>query len=147
MKILTIFLFLFISHCAKAACDPKLLALVAEVQKHTSLKVIQCYRSEEEQNDAYLRGSSKLKFPHSKHNASPALAIDIAPTSKEKNVVWPTYGAKRYTAQVGSYYYLAGVILKVASDMGIELRWGGDWDGDGDFTDQSFNDLVHYELL
>jgi hypothetical protein len=30
--------------------------------------------------------------------------------------------------------------------MGIGLRWGGDWDSDKDFSDQNFDDLVHWEL-
>jgi peptidoglycan LD-endopeptidase CwlK len=31
--------------------------------------------------------------------------------------------------------------------MGIEIRWGGDWDGDGDLSDHKFNDLPHFELI
>jgi peptidoglycan L-alanyl-D-glutamate endopeptidase CwlK len=27
------------------------------------------------------------------------------------------------------------------------IRWGGDWDGDQDFRDQTFDDLAHFELI
>ena len=36
-------------------------------------------------------------------------------------------------------------LLRVAAGLDIEIRWGGDWDGDNEFTDQSFDDLVHFE--
>ena len=29
--------------------------------------------------------------------------------------------------------------------MDIKIRWGGNWDG-GDLEQQSFDDLVHFEL-
>ena len=36
---------------------------------------------------------------------------------------------------------------QAAKFMNVSLRWGGDWDGDGDRTDQTFNDLMHWELI
>ena len=29
----------------------------------------------------------------------------------------------------------------------VRIRWGGDWDGDNDLDDQTFDDLVHFELV
>jgi peptidoglycan L-alanyl-D-glutamate endopeptidase CwlK len=29
----------------------------------------------------------------------------------------------------------------------LRLRWGGDWDGDGELDDQQFDDLPHFELI
>ena len=31
--------------------------------------------------------------------------------------------------------------------MNIKLRWGGDWNDNKDFSDQTFDDLVHFELV
>lgn len=32
--------------------------------------------------------------------------------------------------------------------LGIDIRWGGNWDMDGEpVTDQNFQDLVHFELV
>ena len=40
--------------------------------------------------------------------------------------------------------------MGLAKAMSIPLRWGGDWDGDtllsGRDPDQTFDDLVHFEL-
>jgi peptidoglycan L-alanyl-D-glutamate endopeptidase CwlK len=43
--------------------------------------------------------------------------------------------------------YLAGVIQCAAAELGYDLRWGGNWDGDGEIIkDQKFNDLPHFEI-
>jgi peptidoglycan L-alanyl-D-glutamate endopeptidase CwlK len=34
----------------------------------------------------------------------------------------------------------------VASEEGVNVRWGGDWDGDRDIDDQTFDDLPHFEF-
>jgi hypothetical protein len=34
----------------------------------------------------------------------------------------------------------------IAQEEGFHIRWGGDWDGDGDLTDQQFDDLFHIEV-
>jgi peptidoglycan L-alanyl-D-glutamate endopeptidase CwlK len=42
-----------------------------------------------------------------------------------------------------------GIAQKLKDDgkMTHSVRFGGDWDGDKDITDQKFNDLVHFELI
>lgn len=37
------------------------------------------HRGKAEQNRAFLDGNSKLDWPHSRHNKTPSLAVDIAP--------------------------------------------------------------------
>jgi len=44
------------------------------------------------------------------------------------------------------YDYINDAMQEAALELGIAIRWGGDWDGDGDRTDQTFNDLCHWEL-
>jgi len=46
-----------------------------------------------------------------------------------------------------AYYVLAGLIYTLAAQLGIKVRWGGNWDKDTDMNDQNFNDLVHWELV
>lgn len=44
--------------------------------------------------------------------------------------------------------YIAGVVMSCAEELGVPLRWGGNWDGDGEIiSDQQFMDLPHYEIL
>jgi peptidoglycan L-alanyl-D-glutamate endopeptidase CwlK len=37
-------------------------------------------------------------------------------------------------------------MFAAAAELGVSLRWGGDWDGDGSRRDHSFIDLPHFEL-
>lgn len=69
----------------------------------------------------------------SHHQSSPSEAVDIAPYP----ISWGH--PKRFV-------FLAGVVMAAASDVGVELRWGGNWDGDTWLHDQSFFDLGHFEL-
>jgi len=45
------------------------------------------------------------------------------------------------------FYYFAGHVMAVAAFLGVNLRYGGDWDGDKDLKDNTFNDLCHFELV
>lgn len=112
---------------------PDLQKLFKEVIKHYDCAVIEGHRSKEEQNKAYHAGKSKLKFPKSKHNKTPSLAVDVVPWP----VDWNDYK---------QFYYFGGLVKGIAKQMNIDIRWGGDWDGDNSFKDQSFHDLPHFEL-
>ena len=39
-----------------------------------------------------------------------------------------------------------GIAVGIAKRKGIKLRWGGDWDRDGELSDNRFNDLGHLEI-
>jgi len=42
---------------------------------------------------------------------------------------------------------LAQCVLAAADKLGVRVRWGGDWDMDGDSADERFLDLPHFELI
>ena len=44
------------------------------------------------------------------------------------------------------FYFMQGVIYRVAREQKIEIRQGIDWDRDADLFDQTFDDLPHVEL-
>ena len=48
---------------------------------------------------------------------------------------------------INQFYLMAGHIQSIAIRLGYKIRWGGDWDRDGDLTDQTFMDLGHFEIL
>lgn len=101
-------------------------------------RVICGVRGEEDQNKAFDLGLSMKKYPNSKHNKVPSLAVDIVPWHKATpNIRWKDTDA---------FIYLAGHILMMAQVMGFEVRWGRDWDRDDDLTDETFFDFAHFEL-
>ena len=112
---------------------PDLQRVFFEVVKHFDCAVLEGHRGEEAQEEAVRTGKSKIHYPDGKHNKIPSLAVDVAP--------WPIDWTDKER-----FYYFAGFVLGIASQMGVSLRWGGDWDGDTDVKDQTFFDLPHFEL-
>lgn len=120
-------------------CHPDLQVLFEEVNLGYECSILEGSRGQEEQDEAYRSGKSKLQYPDSKHNIilpdrPQSLAVDVAP--------WPIDWG-----DIRRFYHFAGYVLKTAEQLGIKVRWGGDWDSDKDFKDQVFMDLVHWELI
>lgn len=115
-------------------CHPDLRGLFSEVIRHFDCTVIEGHRGQDAQDEAFRTGRSRVQWPNGKHNRQPSLAVDVAPYP----IDWQ---------DVERFYYFAGVVMGIARTRGIPLRWGGDWDSDTDVHDQTFMDLVHFELL
>ena len=78
------------------------------------------------------------------NNQQPSLAVDVVPYP----IDWGEAGTESEKRKaIARFYHFAGYVLRTAEKMDISIRWGGDWDGDKDFSDQSFDDLPHWELL
>lgn len=115
------------------SADPRLQDLFYEVIKHFDCVVLEGHRSKESQDAAVEGGFSKTPWPTSKHNGIPSQAVDAIPYPVDWN-------------DTNRIRYFAGFVKGIASQMGIGVRWGGDWDNDTDLKDQKFMDLVHFEL-
>jgi hypothetical protein len=101
--------------------------------------VIQGHRTKEQHAEYIKTGATKVSYENSKHSFNPSRAIDIAPYPIPKD--W----GKEWIDRV-KFYELAAIVKGIAAKKGVPIRWGGDWDSDGDYSDQKFNDLVHFEL-
>ena len=133
------------SKAALRSCDTRLQALFDSIVRDMDCTVIQGHRSHPEQLKLFAQGASKVK--DGKHNLLPSLAVDVAPYVAGRGIPWPQRSAKTYIQDLCLYYYFAGWVLDRAKHLGMVIRWGGDWDRDHDIGDQSFNDLVHFELM
>lgn len=120
------------SHKRLQTCHPDLIRLFEYVVQYFDCSVIEGARDEETQREYVRTGRSKTM--NSKHITAPSLAVDVAP--------YPIDWANR-----DRFYYFAGFVKGVADNMGIKIRWGGDWDSDTQTKDQSFFDLPHFELV
>jgi len=112
------------------------------------LTVLEGIRSAERQKELYSKGRYGNPGPivthidgvtnHSMHQDNghgKSRAIDIAP--------WPLDWDNKL-----AFHVMAGVIFSVCTSMygtRENLRWGGDWNGNWDYRDQSFHDLPHFE--
>lgn len=115
-------------------CHPDLQRVMERAIKLYDFTILTGHRHQVEQDAAYAAGTSGLRWPHSKHNRSPSLAVDIAP--------WPINWD-----DLNRFYFLAGAVMSAAQAEGVRLRWGGDWDMDYDFGDEKFRDLPHFEIV
>ena len=115
--------------------DAKLVNILNEVVKYFDITIIEGLRSQKRQDELVAEGKSKTKF--GKHVLGKA--VDLAP--------YPIDWKAR-----DDFHLLGGFILGVASQMGVNVRWGGDWSssslykGKRTTKDNSFDDLVHFEL-
>lgn len=120
-------------------CELPLIKLFCAVSVKFPLYIVYGHRNEKEQNEAYAKGNSKVQWPNSKHNTYPSKAVDAVPKEQAAGKIKLDWNdAKRF-------YFLAGHVMQKAKDMGIPLRFGGDWDSDTELKDNNFNDLAHYE--
>jgi len=117
-------------------CDPRLQEILVVAIEIMDFSIICGHRDKKAQNKAYETGKSKLRYPASKHNKMPSLAVDIIPYPCD----W---------SNTANFFYLAGVIHAVAGALGYQIRWGGDWKGilNGKHNPELFNDLPHFEIV
>jgi peptidoglycan LD-endopeptidase CwlK len=69
----------------------------------------------------------------SPHNYPISHAVDIAPYPIDWN-------------NTSRFMILGGYVLGIAQGLGIDLRWGGDFNRNYDNSDEIFSDLPHFEL-
>ena len=109
--------------------DTRLVNVLNELVKIMDVTIIEGLRSEQRQEKLLEQGSTKTKF--SKHIEGKA--VDLAP--------YPIDWEDR-----DRFHYMGGMIRGIAKQLNIPVRWGGDWDGDGETKDNKFDDLVHVEI-
>ena len=129
---------------------PDLALLCDTVLSYHDCSLIWGYRGEDEQNRLFNARPqlSKVEDPLRRHNQKPSSAVDIIPYIHGiGGITGNKPGDLRY------FDKFAGVVLGIAhmlymgGEMKHEITWGGDWDGDHDLSDQTFNDLYHYQLI
>lgn len=113
-----------------ATCHPDLQRLFAEVVKHYDCVVLEGERDLAQQEENVRKGVSKTL--DSRHLDRPSNAADVAPFPVDWN-------------DRDRFYHFGGFVQGVAAALGIPIRWGGDWDNDRTFKDQTFHDLPHFE--
>lgn len=130
-----------------STCHKDLQLIAHEALKRSMVDFgIHCgWRSNEDQQKAYDSGHSSAPPGSSKHNLKPAMAFDFHIYVRGKaNRTWDEIHV----------VYVATVILETARELKSKglishnVRWGGNWDGDGEIKyDQRLWDPVHIELV
>ena len=153
-------------------CHRDIREIMNEVIKIYDVSILEGIRSTERQMMLFKEGKSKLNGVDklSKHqprivsaevagiidgemmtdedgNPIASMAIDILPWKKGTNAF---SGDEKDTRR---FYFLMGIVKGVAERLLSEgrishkVRFGIDWDNDDIYTDQSFDDAPHWELI
>ena len=110
--------------------NTKLVNVLNQTIKHFDFTVIEGVRSLETQKSYVDKGASKTMS--SKHLLG--RAVDIAPYPVDYD-------------NIKRFIYLGGIVLGIASQLGVKLRWGMDWDMDTYVKDTKFIDAGHFEMV
>ena len=105
-------------------CHQDIQTIFNEVIKEIDCTIVCGHRNEKDQNKAFKNKFSKLKFPKSKHNKKPSLAVDVIP-----------HPSGYYLLQ--KINELAKIVKRIAKEKKIKIVWGGSW---------AWKDLPHFEL-
>ena len=124
-----------------STCHPELQILFNYVIQFYDCTIVCGTRGEEEQNNAYNAGASTKKFPNSKHNSMPSLAVDVAPYEKT-GIDW----GKKQSAHFAGFVMGIAEMLYSFGYMSHKIRSGADWDEDDDIDDTTFWDACHFEI-
>jgi peptidoglycan L-alanyl-D-glutamate endopeptidase CwlK len=89
--------------------------------------IVSGHRTQEQQDDCVRRKTSRCMFPNSPHNQHPSLGVDIMAVDDDGKLL----------GDVDKCKLIAEAMKKAATDLGIAIRWGGDF---------KKSDFPHFEL-
>ncbi|MCW3784946.1 hypothetical protein [Plebeiibacterium sediminum] len=129
-----------------STCHHDLQVIMEEAVKYCNVDfgIAEGHRSLKLQQQYYREGKSKINgvSQKGKHNLIPSMAADIYLWINNKaswNAETLTYVAG-FIEATARQLYRNGVIKHL-------IRWGGNWDKDGEIlSDQTFDDRPHFEL-
>jgi peptidoglycan L-alanyl-D-glutamate endopeptidase CwlK len=115
-----------------ASVDKRLQSVVVKAFEAMpfDVMVLEGIRTKERQKELVAKGASKTM--NSKHLTG--RAIDLAPYPIDWN-------------DKARFNKMADVVLAAAKELGIKVRWGGDWNQNGEWKDERFYDGPHFELV
>lgn len=116
---------------------PNLQKVLDAVIPYFDFTITEGFRNKEDQNKAFAEGNSQKQWPNGEHNHLPSTAVDIYPFPVD-------WGSAEKNTQRS--VLLAGLIIMAGHQLGISIRWGGDWNMNGDTRDEKFRDYGHFEL-
>jgi len=130
------------SEAKKKTCHPDIQRVLDEVIKEVDCTVLEGERTYEQQLEYFRTGKSKLnpedprQLVRAMHVKTPAMAVDVVP--------YPINWEDRERMA-----FFAGYVVATAKRLGVDLRWGGNWDADLSKLDKtaSFFDAPHFELV
>lgn len=128
-----------------AELDPELKLLFEETRKDLfqqqspmvypmDIYLVCGHRGKEAQTQAQAMGFSKVFYPNSKHNKMPALGMDCCPYPIDWN-------------DLERFRLMNRTMMETAKRLNLKIRFGADFNMDGNLTNDKFVDLPHVEKI
>jgi peptidoglycan L-alanyl-D-glutamate endopeptidase CwlK len=111
-------------------CHPDIQTLFNEVIQFVDCSVICGHRGQREQNEAFNKGFSKVRFPNSNHNKIPSLAADVVPYP----ISWDN---EQRFIDFGNFVLETSYRLWKEGKICHRIVWGGTW---------KWKDYPHFEI-
>ena len=121
-------------------CHPQLCIVVTRAIQISQVDFIvgAGIRSMEEQRENVRKGVSKtMDSKHLPQKDGMSHAVDL----------WPWMNGEIPWDEFSAFRRVADAMLEAARELDVDLRWGGDWDRDGESSDHQFLDGPHFELV
>lgn len=105
--------------------------------------ILEGVRSVERQRKLFQAGASKIM--DSRHIAMiPLNSPELGPVAHAVDLGAYVDGTVRWDWPL--YYQIANAMKLASLEEEVLIRWGGDWDSDGDYDDEHWRDGPHFEL-
>lgn len=114
-----------------ATCHTDIRKVCEQLIKTYDFSVTCGHRGKADQDAAFKKGNSKVRFPNSPHNKLPSLAVDIVPYPAD----WNDIG--RFKEMAAAFFAVAN-LLKERGEITHEFEWGGNW--------RTLKDYPHFEV-
>lgn len=118
--------------------------LIKKASRIIPVRILEGVRPIAKQQHLIDTGRSKIKVaklaPHVRR-----IAVDMVPLTK--NLEFQGWGDNKDPKELGAFYSLHAILRVYSKELNIPIRVGSDWDMDWSFKDQTFDDLVHAELV
>lgn len=129
-------------HSRLSGVNSQLQAVVFKAAERTSqpFMVVEGKRTQARQDELYAQGRTKpgkivTWTRNSRHIDGDA--VDIAPLAADGSIPWTDFP---------SFDRVAQAMFAAADELGVDIRWGADWDQDGLKRERGENDSPHFEL-
>ena len=100
-------------------------------------------RTKERQAQFFSEGSTlTMNSKHIKQADGYGHAVDLYPYPIDMARV-----IKGDAREIVRFGLIAGLMHRAAQEEGVKIRWGADWNGNGQTLDHSFFDAPHFELV
>ncbi len=118
---------------------PVLIAIVVRALSVSDydFTVVEGLRTPERQKELVARGVSWTNNSYHLAVNGFSHAVDL----------YPYYDGKvQVEAPQPVFAALADAMFQAAKELNVPIVWGRDWDGDGDYSDQKYADMYHFQI-